>query len=121
MSYSIEQIKREARGFFFSPGSISFFSSRVSSRVYSAGDMLGQYFVTSERDGGYLLVAHGGQRRYTVRRYDPVNHEVGIADGHEFMEYQTLSGAHRAAERDAATEAYESVRPARGKSESEGS
>lgn len=55
----IVQANRDAGRFFFSPDTLRFFRSRVSSRTYTAPDGT-TYFVTSEQ-GPY------GPRRYTVR------------------------------------------------------
>lgn len=85
---SILEIKQAAAlgpdKYFFSPGAMKWFSSRIGDRVYG-----GRYFVTSEK-------APGQPRRYTVRR---INEDRSIEDVSGFQAYASLSGASAAAER----------------------
>jgi hypothetical protein len=91
---TIDDIKaaHERRGgFFFTPSTMRFFSSRVLSPVFPGG-----VFITSERDrgariiGGYVPAAWGGERRYTVR---VCNSAGDILPASEFGEFATRDAA----------------------------
>jgi len=89
MFHSIRAIKaaNEAAGyFFFSPGSMAFFQSRVSHKLY------GPYFITSERPRW----DHKAQRRYTIRK---VEDNGSIATIGEFGQFASGREAHREAAR----------------------
>lgn len=92
---TIEDIKAAATAagnFFFTPDTLAYFSSRVSSTVFG-----GEYFVTSEQDK--TGNAWGGVRRYTVRRaWDSPNGFTVDTVG-EFGQFDTLEAAKREAER----------------------
>ena len=89
--YSIEGIKAAhetvARGFFFSPEAMRFFSSRIISGVYGY-----RYFITSERDRSGIV--WDGQRRYTVRECD---YDGNINKVSELGEFATLYQAKKRA------------------------
>ena len=63
-----------------------FFSSRLSSKVYPAGEQDATYFVTSEK-------GPSGGRRYSVRRIKGCS----IDTAGEFQQYGTSAKAHGAA------------------------
>lgn len=94
--WSIESIKtaNHNRGrYFFSPGAMRFFASRVSSFVAEGPG--GVYFVTSEQFRPSSGPA--ADRLYTVRRFFPETGEVEEAS--EFQAFRSLSGAKACAER----------------------
>ena len=68
--------------YWFEPGTMRFFRSRVSETVYPGG-----YFVTSEQ-------GPNGVRRYSVRQCV----DGSISTVGEFQAYQTAAQAHRAAQ-----------------------
>jgi hypothetical protein len=98
-TYDIDYIKtaNKVRGhFFFSPGAMRGFKSRVSSRVYQGPG--GVYFVTSER----FTASNGWSsgRYYSIRRYNPVTGSVDSVDEHMMPgEGLTRGSAHRKAAR----------------------
>lgn len=89
MYETIEQIKaanEEAGRYFFSPGAMRFFDSRILDGVYG-----GRYFVTSEK-GDWP----GAERGYTIREA----HEDGdVTTVGELQEYATREEAINAAKR----------------------
>jgi hypothetical protein len=70
---SIEQIRQANKSigdYFFGPGAMRFFSSRVSEIVYCGTG--GVYFVTSEQFKGDPASGVAGKpRSYTVRKFNP--------------------------------------------------
>lgn len=97
-TWTMPEIRRanaDAGLYFFSPGAMRFFRSRVHDRVYQGPG--GVFFVTSEQGPDDV-------RRYTVREFDPETARMtalgGDVDG--FQRYATRSGAHAAAYRAAA-------------------
>lgn len=86
-------------GFFFTPGAMAYFRSRVSSRIYATSPTSG-YFVTSEQ-----FVSMNGDaepRSYTVRGYEVTTHNDGspwlnIWTVGEFEQFATSRAAHKAA------------------------
>lgn len=93
----VRQANAEIGNHWFDRDTLRCFGCRVIDRLYG-----GRYFVTSERDSGYvgsdgvIHAAWDGKRRYSVR--------VAMPDGTirtvgEFGQYASLSGAKRAAER----------------------
>jgi hypothetical protein len=87
--YSIWEIQdANARhgGHFFEPGTMRFFSSRISSVVHTAPEVW--LIVTSERNAGY-------PRRYTVRAVHTNGDVVSLS---RFQEFATSRQAHSWAE-----------------------
>jgi len=72
---TIDDIRRanaHAGKFFFSPGALRFFASRIGRTVYEGSG--GVYFLTSEQ-----FIASSGwrdARRYTVRQFHPATGDV---------------------------------------------
>lgn len=89
----IKQANQAKDGHWFSPATLRWFGSRIHGDVYG-----GRYFVTSERNPE-------GERRYTVREVTE-DGDVKTADGCEFFEYASRSGAHNRARQLAFREAY---------------
>lgn len=64
----VREVNRATGHHFFSLEALSTFSSRISSELIG-----GRYFITSERDSGWItsagerLAAWDGKRRYTIR------------------------------------------------------
>lgn len=87
----IWQANRAAGSHWFDPSTMRFFRTRVSSTVYPFEG--GAAFVTSEQydDTSPSL--------YTVRVFHAATGGVGTAEGHEFQEFASRSGAHAAARR----------------------
>ena len=88
MRHDIEAIKmlNKAKGqFFFSPGTMRFFNSKISSNVIND-----RFFITSERfDDEH-------PRLFTIRVIDWHTGEIGTHG--EFQEYKTAEQAKRVAE-----------------------
>jgi hypothetical protein len=83
--HTIEEIREanhRAGLYYFSPDTMRFFKSRVSSRVYPVSD--GAYFVTSEKGPNRI-------RAYSVRL---AKDSGKISTVGEFQEYRSRSGAH---------------------------
>lgn len=89
--FSIDAIKKtndKAGLFFFSPSTMRWFKSRVSSNVFPTPH--GAVFITSERNDGY-------PRLFTTRYiHENTGHIETIG---EFQEFKSRSGALKAAER----------------------
>jgi len=87
MFETIDEIKTanaEAGYFWFSPETLRFFSSRISTKVYG-----GRYFVSSEKE-------YDGARRYTVRE---ARSDGSINTVSKFGEFTTLRDAESEARR----------------------
>ncbi len=84
----IQQANAAAGYHFFEPGTLRFFASRISSQTF------GRYFVTSEQFRG--LRSPDGPRLYSVRH---LNENGSVDTIGEFQQYETLSGAVKAARR----------------------
>ena len=85
MFKSMTEVRRAnaaAGNHWFEPGTMRFFRSRVSDRLYG-----GRYFVSSER-------APRGARRYTVR---VANDDGSIGTVGEFQAFASRGAAHRRA------------------------
>ena len=82
--YSMEDIKRateDAGRYFFSPGAMRFFKSRVGDTVFQG--IGGIYFVTSEKFDWQ------SPRNYTVRQFNPETGKIDtIGDFNELSYYQ---------------------------------
>ena len=70
--YTTHEIERDATGHFFDVLAKRHFSSRIGRQVYQGLGWV--YFVTSEQFVG--LPGMTGARKYTVRRYDPIERTV---------------------------------------------
>ena len=78
LSFAAARANNEAAGqFFFSPGAMRAFKSRL------CGRMFGRYFVTSEKGPDNV-------RRYTVRRSNPSG---DVSDVSDFQAYASRAGA----------------------------
>lgn len=88
MFSSIEEIEAAHKGFWFSPETMRFWSTRVYPDVYQ-GDGVA-YFISSDRD------AYGTGRLYSVRCATP---DGDIRSVEPFQGYATLRAARKAAER----------------------
>ena len=92
--WSMDRIIRENQEkgrFFFSPGAMRFFRSRVHYHVYQGPG--GIYFVTSEQ-------GPHAPRLFTVRRFWPDTAKIDTwPDNNEFQVYRSRNGAHKAAMR----------------------
>lgn len=99
---TIKRINADKGKFFFSPGAMRFFSSRVAQYAYCPDDMSRAYFVTSEQFTGSDRKTQ--PRRYTVRVMDMTTGDVTEPHGHAdgFQEYASRNGADREARRLAA-------------------
>lgn len=86
--WTIEKIKTETKGHFFSPPSMRFFNSRILRDVYEGPG--GVYFVTSERYAGE-------RRRYTVRKLNLGGGSFEIDTIGPFQHWATAREAKRAA------------------------
>ena len=71
--HEIKEANRRAGEFFFSPGTMHFFASKVLPTVYG-----GRYFITSERFGSTA------QRVYSVRECDELGFITNVPNGNEF-------------------------------------
>jgi len=94
---SITEIRQanQAAGYsWFSPDTLRWFHSRIHADVYN-----GRYFVTSERNPE-------GVRRYTVREVTE-DGDIRTAEGCEFFEYASRSGAHNRARQLALQKIYD--------------
>ena len=89
---SLDEIKAAHTGYFFVAGTMKYWDSRVSEKVYPTPE--GTFFVTSELD------AESETRLYTVRK---ATADGSIWTAGEFQEHATLGAAHRAAEKLAAS------------------
>lgn len=99
--YGIDDLMRideRTGGFYFSPGTMGFFQSRVSSDIWRNDDFSG-YFVTSERQRAYCGPEY--PRLYTVRSYRVVEGgdgcSVKIDTVGDFQGWETLASAKSAA------------------------
>jgi hypothetical protein len=95
-TYTLEQIKRanaDAGNHWFSPDTLRFFSSRISSTTYGPDSAGRVYFVSSERSG----FDYDTPRKYSVRYFTPETR--GIDTHGEFLAYDTLAQAQAAARR----------------------
>ena len=82
----ISDIKRAAKGHFFSKDAMRFFQSRVSDMVYQGLNKV--YFVTSERS------SYNSKRRYTVRVFDCVTKSIDtVGEFNQLSRYQAHSAA----------------------------
>ena len=98
-AWTISQIRRaneRSGSYFFSPGAMRFFRSRIGRRVFEGPG--GVYFVTSEqfvyndpRGGGSQV----HPRKYSVKKFDPATGEVDAVV--EFQEFSTSEAAARRA------------------------
>jgi hypothetical protein len=82
---SISQIKEanaDAGHFYFSPHTMRFFRSRVSSELFGPA---GSVFITSEKNEG---MGYEFPRGYTVRR---INDDATIAQVSEFQQFSTVA------------------------------
>lgn len=70
--YSIDQVKRYATGYFFSPDTMRFWKSRVSEMIYNGVESV--YFVTSE-------CGLGMPRSFTVRRFELATRSISTVEG----------------------------------------
>lgn len=93
----IRQANQAAGGHWFSPGTLRWFNSRIHADVYA-----GRYFVTSEQNPE-------GERRYTVREVSE-DGDIKTAEGCEFFEYASRSGAHNRARQLAFKENYPGIK-----------
>ena len=99
---SIDDLKRVAAlmgNHFFSPNTMRFFNSRISSRLYPVSVREG-YFVTSERQD--MPYSDPEPRQYTVRHYSITEGDNGYArftidTVDEFYALPDSASAHRAA------------------------
>lgn len=78
----IDAYRKRSNGHFFSPDTMRFFGSRVSSDFEDVGGVM--FFITSELD------CRGRDRRYTVRRLDL---DGRVDECGEFRQYRTLAQA----------------------------
>lgn len=86
----IRERSQKKGGYFFSPETMRFFSSRISSLMWFKDDLI--YFITSEADKGYIQ-HKGSTRAYTVRTIDSNGNIETIG---EFQQYETLYQARKA-------------------------
>lgn len=90
---TIEKVKalnKRKGGYFFSPGAMRGFDSRIEKEVYPAAKRT--YFVTSEQFHGSQ---DDGPRLWTVRYIRADNGDIGTIG--EFQEFTTAADAHAAA------------------------
>lgn len=78
----MKQANKDAGRFFFSPGAMAFFKSRVESCTVRAGKFT--LFLTSEKAGD-------NPRRWTVRKFDPKTADIDTVGA--FQAWATLRGA----------------------------
>lgn len=101
MLHTISEIKAHAAAagsYFFFPGTVRSFDSRISERVYPVKD--GAFFVTSERDW-----YSNNPRKYSVRvarEYDGTSGQGNFDIWTIENDIETLAQAHAAAKRYAA-------------------
>lgn len=89
--YSVSEIEREAKGYFFSKDTMRFFKSRILQDVYQG--VGGVYFVTSER------FDNNTPRLFTVRKYDPETRMINTAgDFNQLSRYQAIKSAKQLAQ-----------------------
>jgi hypothetical protein len=81
-------------GYFFEQSSIRYFGSRIVWNSLIKLNQTDYLFITSEQDksGQPYSRAYGGQRRYTVRKW---NTAQGVNDLSEFCEFETLAAARK--------------------------
>jgi len=87
--------------FFFTPGAMRFFNSRVDWKLFRVDDSRG-YFVTSEKYDGYNST-YSERRKWTVRQYAVVRDHDGrdrleIDSVGTFQGFASLEGARTHAE-----------------------
>lgn len=92
----VRRANADAGLYFFSPGALRFFSSRVSARCIVAADGRA-YFVTSEQ---FRSTRGNGPRLYTVRVADPETGRIDDVGG--FQWHETARSAWAAAAKAAA-------------------
>jgi hypothetical protein len=90
----IEEIE-QAVPKWFEAGAMRFFRSRIHARTYTG--MNGTYFVTSEKQEGFLS-GRTYPRLYSVRLFTPGTDGISTVS---WQGYRSASGAHRRASREA--------------------
>ena len=86
---TIDDIKRQHKGYFFNKDTIKFFKSRVLSEVYEGPG--GIYFITSEKGSDNI-------RGYTVRHYDPITNDIrSVTQFNQLTKYYAIKEAKLAA------------------------
>lgn len=89
--YSISDIERKAKGYFFSKDSMRFFRSRVLYEVFASVENV--YFVTSEKYTSFS--GPDGERLFTVRAFNIKSRSINTIG--EFQAYETGARALSAA------------------------
>lgn len=112
----LERVVTDCGSHFFDADSKRYFGSRVDYFLFPAPNKLALFFVTSEEDRPSSLGrgAWGGQRRYTVYVWSPLNpSSVGKPEGYTFGQFATLETARRHAKKLATlfVESKEAVTP----------
>lgn len=97
----IQRANREAGLYFFEPGTLRFFGSRILAPSYSGKG--GTFFVTSEK-----RPRSTDARRYSVRQFLPESGNVETVG--TFQQFKTTRAAHDAARRYAAEGIPEAVK-----------
>ena len=98
MIWTLEEIKARHKatgGHWFDPGSLRFFSSRLSSKVFPVDG--GALFISSEQNKPVLISTGwttGGPRRYSIRF---CSDDGQIETVGEFQAYRSLTAARHAA------------------------
>lgn len=98
MIWTLEEIKARHKatgGHWFDPGSLRFFSSRLSSKVFPVDG--GALFISSEQNKPVLISTGwtvGGPRRYSIRFCSDDGQIETIG---EFQAYRSLTAARHAA------------------------
>ncbi|WZX99209.1 hypothetical protein NSQ26_07610 [Bacillus sp. FSL W7-1360] len=75
----MKELNEEAGFYFFSPGAMRFFNSKIETQPTREG-----YFITSEHPGDEV-------RRFTIRLFDLETSDVHTVE--EFQEFETLEDA----------------------------
>lgn len=87
----IRHYNKNTYGHWFSRDTMRFFKTKLSSWVGYNSDKDLFFFISSEK------FRDNDERRYTIRYYNPTSFDIGSYS--EFLEYDSLSSAKKAAEK----------------------
>jgi hypothetical protein len=104
------QANADAGQFWFTPGTMRFFASRLGETVYACGTLRVSYFTSSERFTRLGAPVPGYPRKYSLRVIDWDTGHIDTVG--EFQQYTSAAAARRAA-RNAARNAMGPPLPSR--------
>ncbi len=98
-TYDLKLLNKQHGFFFFEPGTMRFFASRVSQEAYLTEDKALAYFVSSEQFKSSANWDYDTRKKrlYTVRVCNLSTGDVDTVG--EFQAYSTSASAHRAAKK----------------------